>query len=170
MIEGSLRERLVAEARKLLKRPFVHQGRNEFGVDCVGVAVLPMRAVGIDPPDLTAYDRYSAGKALPTQLALIAVRIDLDDAEGGDVLTFPHESIRSRAEKREEHFAWLVSRWRMLHAWDQTRGVVEHELDERWRRRVTGVWRLRAVAEDDRARVHAAIANLASRAEPVELG
>lgn len=134
------RRDIVAEARKLIGLSFVHQGRSGLGVDCVGVAAIPMRVLGLPVPDLANYNRYSAGEALPMQLALIGDRIRLSEARPGDALTF-----RRGRHEREEHFAWLVDYWRMLHAWDITVGVVEHEFDERWRKRHVATWRIRGV-------------------------
>jgi len=137
---------LVAEARKMLGTPFVHRGRLAgVGSDCVGVAALPMLALGMIVPDVADYDRYSAGTALPTQLRKIAWPIPIDAAKPGDAIVFPHLSIRSRAERREEHFAWKVSFGRILQAWDASKGVVETEFDARWRRRAVAAYHLAEV-------------------------
>lgn len=47
----------VAASRGYLGVPWVHQGRTERGVDCVGLIVLSLRAIGIEAPLTADYGR-----------------------------------------------------------------------------------------------------------------
>ncbi|TGP28196.1 peptidoglycan endopeptidase [Mesorhizobium sp. M2D.F.Ca.ET.232.01.1.1] len=51
-------EAFVAAARGFIGVPWVHQGRSERGVDCVGLIVLSARAIGIDAPMKADYGRF----------------------------------------------------------------------------------------------------------------
>lgn len=47
----------IAAARAWVGVPWVHQGRNRAGIDCVGLVVLSARACGLDVPLLADYSR-----------------------------------------------------------------------------------------------------------------
>jgi cell wall-associated NlpC family hydrolase len=47
----------LAAARGYLDVPWVHQGRTERGMDCVGLIVLAARAAGLDVPLTADYGR-----------------------------------------------------------------------------------------------------------------
>lgn len=48
---------IVAEARKWLDVPFMHQGRNRQGVDCVGLVQMVGDAFDIEYDDMVGYAR-----------------------------------------------------------------------------------------------------------------
>lgn len=51
------RSDIVQEARKCIDYPFLHQGRNEFGIDCVGVVIRVGEHFNIPYEDLQGYAR-----------------------------------------------------------------------------------------------------------------
>lgn len=78
-------EAFITAARGFLGVPWVHQGRTERGMDCVGLIVLSMRAIGIDAPLTADYGRMQdyrqarryleefcdrAGQAIPGDIVL----------------------------------------------------------------------------------------------------
>jgi cell wall-associated NlpC family hydrolase len=52
--------RLDEAARQWLGVPFVHQGRTEWALDCVGLLVMAARGAGIPIQDRTDYPPASA--------------------------------------------------------------------------------------------------------------
>lgn len=53
----SIREDFIAAARARIGTVWRHQGRDENGLDCVGLVVVAARAVGIEGQDLPNYSR-----------------------------------------------------------------------------------------------------------------
>ena len=124
----------VAAARALLGVPFRHQGRDPVhGVDCIGLAVLAARAIGLNPPDRTDYPRQPTGQLAPA-LAGYLQPIDLADVKPGDLylLAFAHEPM---------HLG-IATDIGLLHTFSQVGRVVEHGLDAKWRRRIVAAYRL----------------------------
>jgi cell wall-associated NlpC family hydrolase len=48
---------LIAAARTYIGIPWLHQGRNRQGVDCVGLLICAMADIGIEIPDMQGYRR-----------------------------------------------------------------------------------------------------------------
>lgn len=53
-----MRGQIVEAARKYIGVPWQHQGRNKFGIDCVGLLVLVAKDLGLNPLDITTYSQY----------------------------------------------------------------------------------------------------------------
>lgn len=49
------RQEIVAAARAHIGTPFLMQGRTAAGLDCAGLLVVTMQAVGLTPKDLLGY-------------------------------------------------------------------------------------------------------------------
>jgi NlpC/P60 family putative phage cell wall peptidase len=133
------RDRLVAVARQWLGTPFRHQGRQPGrGLDCVGLVVCAARHCGLADYDVTDYPRLPQGDALAGHLrAAGLVAVDPRAALPGDVLLM-------RFTREAQHVA-LVTDGGILHAHEQVGRVVEHRLDESWRRRIVAVYRFAEV-------------------------
>ncbi len=122
-------------ARTLLGTPWAHQGRTSDGVDCVGLCVLALRAAGVTVPDRTDYGRDPDG----------TLRTALDacmdgphgDPRAGDVVL-----IRFRAERHVGIVGEDAHGLTLIHADSHNRRVVEHRIDDRWRARIVGAWRV----------------------------
>jgi len=129
------RERLVDTARQWLGTPFRHQGRQPGrGLDCVGLVVCAARHCGLREYDLTNYARLPRGDALRGHVQAAGLEeVDLRQALPGDVLLM-------RFIREAQHLALVTDRG-ILHAHQQVGRVVEHRLDDGWRRRVVGVYR-----------------------------
>lgn len=136
------RARLIYEARRNIGARFVHQARiagPNGAMDCAGEVSMPGRAAGFEIPDRLDYDRYSAGTAMPEQLAKFADRIEIADARLADLLTFWR-----RKRGAEEHVGWFVPSSRIVHAWIKG-GVCEVEIGSFWGERLVGAWRIRGI-------------------------
>jgi cell wall-associated NlpC family hydrolase len=94
-------EAFVAAARGFLGVPWVHQGRSERGMDCVGLIVLSMRACGVDVPLTADYGRMQDYRQARRYLEEFCDRVG--SAEVGDIVLFKttqtlHMAIVSEVE------------------------------------------------------------------------
>lgn len=127
---------IVSAARAYLGTPFVHQGRlRGAGVDCVGLLICMARDLGITDVEYTGYRRTGDGGLLMQALESHLVRLP-DDVffQAGQVL-----AIRYR---NPQHVAVVTGAApdgiTIVHAIE--RGVTEHILDARWRRRIYAIF------------------------------
>lgn len=134
-------------ARSFIGTPFRHQGRNpEVGIDCVGLCVLYLGALGYEVRDRTDYDRDPDGSLRGELVRVLGQPV----AEGagcwvharpGDVLSLRFANLSRVPERHVAIASELYGQPAMIHADNSHRRVVEHPLDERWKSRVVGVWR-----------------------------
>lgn len=125
-------------ARSLIGVPWKHQGRNRnVAIDCVGLLII-----AFDTEDTTAYARDPANGALEARLKYHfgePVGSSADDAQAGDV-------VLMRYGKVPRHVGIIANgidgRLSLIHTDSNVGRVVEHALDEKWKRRVCGVYRL----------------------------
>ena len=120
-------------ARTLIGTPWQHQGRTEAGVDCVGLCVLALRAAGYSVQDRTDYGTDPDGTL---RAALDANLIMVDDMRAGDIAL-----VCFRAERHVGIISVGDYGFTLIHADSHAKRVVEHRIDERWARRIVGVWR-----------------------------
>jgi cell wall-associated NlpC family hydrolase len=134
---------IVAEARRWLRTPFVHQGRLlGVAVDCAGVATETARALGLETCDARDYHRQPDGATLERLCDEHMARVPYGaPVEPGDVLLM-------RIAREPQHLA-IVSAVAdgkpaaLIHAYTEVGEVVEHSLDARWRRRIIRAYRMR---------------------------
>lgn len=130
------REEIVAEARTWIGTPFHHQGRVKGrGVDCAGLIVGTARACGIAAGDMSGYSRTPSGGMLQEELERQCDRVS--EALPGDIYLM-------RFEREPQHVAFATDIG-VLHAYANARTVAEHVLDDKWRRRIVAVYRLRGI-------------------------
>lgn len=117
-----------------------HQGRNLRGLDCAGLLVYALKAIGREPVDSIGYPRHpyrnmlektvqrNFGEPLPTSTSL----------QPGDVVVMQcckdglnHVGIIA------EHDGYLT----MIHAHAPDRKVIETRLDDVWRGKIVEVYR-----------------------------
>lgn len=130
------RQQIVDEARSWIGTRWQHQARLKgIGVDCAGLVVCVMRAVGIEVIDVEGYPRRPDGSLLDV------VRDQTDPTAEwlpGDVAVFHWGNDPC-------HLAILTSPTSIIHAHAMARGVIEHDLDGNWMKAVTCVRRVRGV-------------------------
>ena len=133
------REMIVAEARKWLGTPFHHQGRvMGHGVDCAGLVACVGKALGLTCFDATGYGRSPDPRAMGGILARELVGIPVPEARLGDVLWMAFD-------KEPQHVA-IVTDVGIIHATSAIGRVVEHGVNEIWRRRIRGAFAWPGVA------------------------
>lgn len=138
--------RIVEQAREWLGVPYLHQGRNRFGADCVGFPLGVYAELGVNLPDWRAYGTEAdpdellrrLTSALGEPVALAPVRYG--DLAVGDIIVFHFP--RSAAPR---HLAIVSDRatggFNFIEANGNEGCVIERRLDERYLSRVTHVFR-----------------------------
>ena len=133
----------LAVARKYLGVRVKHQGRNPaVGLDCVGYCRQYLIDLGYTIGDRADYSRDPDG----------SLRMEVDKALGAPVATgngawrhaMPGDvlSIRYARERHVAIASELYGQLAMIHADNSHGKVVEHPMDDRWKRRVVAVWRV----------------------------
>lgn len=140
----STRAEVVEIARTWLATPYRHQASVKgLGVDCVGFLVGVALEAGLISHELAAalptdYSRQPSGGQLRRAMAQHMTPIPIATVEPGDVclVAFVVE---------EQHLVMITrpSPLSIIHCGRQ--GVVEHRMDEAWRRRITRAYRFRGV-------------------------
>lgn len=125
---------LVEAARLYLGTPFKHQGRYSYGVDCGGLLILAAREMGIYLQDIQGYHRMPDDTVLKQALddQLIKTSRGANNTIYGDVLLMAFR-------KHPQHIAIRTDKG-IIHAHEDSGGVVEHGLDDRWLKRIKGVY------------------------------
>ena len=59
-----MRQKIVEISRELVDVPWQHQGRNMFGIDCVGFLIWVGIKAGYEPIDIIDYSRFYNPKVL----------------------------------------------------------------------------------------------------------
>jgi cell wall-associated NlpC family hydrolase len=122
-------EQILTAARSWLGTKFHHQGRKKgVGVDCIGLIVGVAAELGLQPPDRLDYARQPDESDL--QIAL-ATNLQRGRLQVGSVALF---SIDGRAQH-----VGIITDYQglgVIHAYIQARKVVEHVLDDEWKKRI----------------------------------
>lgn len=138
----------LAVAREFLRVPFLHQGRDPaVGIDCVGLGVLYLRALGFDVRDRRDYGRDPDGSLRGELVRVLGDPVSegrgcVSSARPGDILSLRFASIGAAPERHVAIASEMYGQPAMIHADSQHKRVVEVPMDKRWQRRVIGVWRV----------------------------
>lgn len=142
-----MRAAIVAEARRWIGTPYVHQARERgVGTDCAGLVIGVAMALGIIDADwprrnahlgIGDHARQPSGGALQALCERFMFRVT--HARDGDVLLL-------RFRREPQHMGICVGDG-MVHALHGfgVRKVVEHRLGETWLRRIVAVYRMPGV-------------------------
>ena len=125
---------LIADARAWVGVPFRHQGRSRSGIDCIGLLRELAAAHGYTDHDETGYSRLPFDGRMR---AVLTQYLDsVSDLLAGDVVLMSFAGA-------ETHVALYTERGTIIHAYQPRGKVVEHRLDDKWRRRIVGIYRWR---------------------------
>jgi hypothetical protein len=137
---------IVACARGWVGTRFHHQGRlkktnaHKGGVDCLGL--LMGVAEELDLPfagyDDTSYPHYPDTLKLRLALTQAMLEVEVEDIKAGDILLLSIEGSPQHLAVVSE----MASDLAIIHAYAPARAVVEHILDDWWRERIVGVFRV----------------------------
>lgn len=120
-------------ARSWLDTKFHHQGRKKgVGVDCIGLIVGVATELGLQPTDQLNYARQPDESALKTALEN---NLQSSELQVGAITLFAIEG-------RAQHVGIITDCHGLgvIHAYAQARKVVEHALDEEWKKRVVATF------------------------------
>jgi NlpC/P60 family putative phage cell wall peptidase len=137
----TLREAIIAEARRWIGTPYRHQGANRgVGCDCLGLVRGVWRAVyGHDPEMPPPYSADWAETTGEETLIAAAARhmseVPPSEMAPGDLLVF-----RWRPHLPAKHVGILVCPDRIVHAYDAAGKVAEGNLASAWRARIATVF------------------------------
>ena len=140
----------VAEARRWLDTPFHHQDSVKgVGCDCIGLIKgvgTALQLVDYNPasPLAQAFANYSMlpnSRRMREGLATWLVEIPVPDAVLGDIYFM--------AWGREPQHVALVTDIGIIHSYSGVGKVVEHALDESWRRRIIASYRYPVFCESE---------------------
>ncbi len=146
------RKKIAAQARTWIGTRFHHQGRvkknteNSGGCDCIGLIVGVVDELGIEfqgrklsDYDRTDYAKVPDGKELMDAFSNYMQPIDFADVEPGDILMFRFEKDPQHVGIVGEYSSQELS---IIHCYMQAKKVVEHILDDHWKSRVVGGFRI----------------------------
>ena len=135
------RQRFIADAVSMLGTPYHHQGRDENGLDCIGLIIAALRRQGIGVQAPADYGKSPPGDALLRGIDQCGLfhEVPVDQRQPGDVLVF---AIR----RDPQHLALLTERPAdgpeiMIHSADVIMEVRAATLGEAWLRRIVAVYR-----------------------------
>lgn len=108
-------KKILEEARKYLGKPYVYGGTNpNTGADCSGFVKYVLEQIGFKNVSRTAADQ---GRSLGKQ-------IDVSDAHPGDLLVWD-----TGAGGRGDHIGFYAGNGKMIHAMNESEGIVENSCD-----------------------------------------
>lgn len=130
------------------RTPFVHQGRDVSGTDCVGAVVYAFQYEGEVPAypqdpvngELERELRRVFGQPVVYRANLLDPPIDRAVLRPLDVLSFQYAGPVRHVGVVANHPA-LAGQLSLIHTNVMVGRVVEHILDDKWMRRAVGVWR-----------------------------
>lgn len=130
-------DRIIKYARECIGTPFMHQGRVVgIGLDCAGVVAHALSRAGIVYSDVKGYTRTPfrglLQETLERQSCLL--RVAIAEKSAGDILLM-------RFMGEPQHVA-VYSGMTIIHGYFGSGKVVEHPLDSKWLRRISGVYRV----------------------------
>lgn len=130
---------IVARARTYLGVPYHHQGRSEFGMDCVGLIIAVARDLGFD--EVAAADRsdYRTGEnpTLRPTLDRVFQAIPVPSARPGDVLLMTLLRI-------PQHVG-IMTPTGIIHGHMGVKCIVEHPMGPTWNRRVVAAYTFKGI-------------------------
>lgn len=139
------REDIIKAARTYVGSPWIHQGRNFSGIDCVGLYIGVGKAFNYPLQDFDgAYKRRPEGTLLLERMRLYNDEIEI--GEYGDIVL-----IRFPRDEYPQHLGFLANNGHtntIIHAINNTgfSGTVE-EPYKRWTKHSTNFFRFRGVED-----------------------
>lgn len=129
-------QEFVAVARSYEGTPFLHQGRlPQVGLDCGGVVVCALKAIGHPVIDAIGYGRLPAKGMLEKVVEENCDKVAISEVQDGDILVF-------KFIREPQHVA-IYFDGKLIHGWQEVGKVVVHDFNGVWRRRLTGCYRVR---------------------------
>lgn len=123
------REILIQEIKKYIGIPFLHMGRGENGLDCIGLIYVVAKNLNlVKDYKIPPYNPTPDFNELYNQLKKCSdiQRILIKDSLPGDFFLISDQNLPC-------HFAFLIDKNQMVHANRFRKKVVCHRISEEWR-------------------------------------
>ena len=133
------RRDLVLAARTFDGVPWKDDGRNEKGMDCVGLIIASVRKCGCTVPDHSGYGNFPGMKKLLATLDIFCETIPTKDAKPGDIV-FMHFGPQPR-------HVGLITELGVIHSSELYGKVCEHGVNEEFKRKIKRAYRIRGSKE-----------------------
>lgn len=128
----------IEAARQYKGVKFIHQGRSNRGVDCVGLVVLAMKDTGIPVVDVTDYNQEPDPKRMLEIITPYLIEKPISERQPGDLLWM-------KFVKQPQHIA-IVTDKGIIHSYSVVGKVIEHGLNKVWLRRAVKCFSVRGVS------------------------
>jgi cell wall-associated NlpC family hydrolase len=132
---------IVQAARSQMGVRWQHHGRTERGRDCIGLVLYAAHSLALSEFDTRDYPRFATDETMLTLCREHMDPVELTAMQPGDIPVFAFDSQRHIGVLGDYVFGGLS----LIHAHAINRKVVEHRLDDIWRRRIIGCFRFRGV-------------------------
>lgn len=130
------RKEIIEISKKWLGTPFEHQGRSIHGIDCAGYIQETAAGFGHIPEDLPRVPTYGRDPDSTMELILdkYLIRRKMTDRLAGSILFFGFG-------RKGQHLGILSeSLETFFHAYELEHKVVETRLDQKWQKRLRGIY------------------------------
>lgn len=127
---------VISTARTLINTPYQHQGRKPgVGIDCIGLVIVTAHQLGLFDYDYINYSRDPDGQLLK----IVEKHCEkLPDLTEGAIAVFQLSAI--------PHHVGIISKfrgnWGLIHAYQNTGKVREHEFIKWWQNKLVGIYAL----------------------------
>lgn len=137
----NMRERIIAEARSWIGTRWHHQGRikknEQFhgGIDCAGLIIEVGNNLGLFSKTLIfhSYHRLPQNNLVIKECNRYFIKKPITKILPGDILVF-------RIMSEPQHLAILSETHSIIHAYVQSKNVVEHSFDMTWQEKLMAVY------------------------------
>jgi cell wall-associated NlpC family hydrolase len=132
---------IVAEARRWLGVPFVHQGRTRFGVDCIGLVICVRHELEQWPAGMNEHRAYRRRERPGALMPRVRAHLLETDTPGPGVVVM----IQWPKNPEPSHAAILTGAGTIIHAYERAGRVLEVGFRSQWLRWARGFYRLPGV-------------------------
>lgn len=131
---------IIAAARECIDTPFQHQGRIPgLALDCVGLGAVVAEKLNMPLQQTLAYGRLPNNAMLESWID----RQPFIERVTGELM--PGDVLLMRFLKEPQHMAIYTGK-NIIHAYQPMGKVVEHVMDEKWKRRIVRAYRFKEVS------------------------
>lgn len=132
-----LKEEIIMHARSMIGTPFRHAGRDQFGIDCVGVLLVSLHKTGLTKWDDVSYSRSIDPVRLRNEILIFCNEAEKDhEIDIADVLIFNVLGVPQHAALVTD----MGDHLGIIHSNESLGFVTEHRLDEKWLNRLHSVY------------------------------
>lgn len=130
----------IATARSFIGTPWVHQGRSDDGIDCLGLVSVSARTSHGNTVDVLDYAPQAQDETMLQMCQQHMDRVQVSELQPADVVICKYGNQRHMAIVGDYPAPGELS---LVHASSLFGKVVEHRLDAAWRRLILAAFRLR---------------------------